>query len=169
MQKQLNHYEFKEKQVNKKNNIIFVLENLEHMENLGSSFRLADAFNIDSIIIVTNRKLDFGKIHKTSRSCEHHIPYQIVNSPIEAIQLVKDKDYIPVNIEITSTSKALSKINFSKMKRVALIVGNENYGISQEMLKLVETSAHIEMYGNNSSLNVSTALAIATYHISENL
>jgi len=169
MQKQLNHYEFKEKQVSKKNNIIFVLENLEHMENIGSSFRLADGFNIDSIILVTNRELNFSKIHKTSRNCENHIPYQIVNTPIEAIKLVKDKGYIPVNIEITSTSKPLSKINFSKIKKVALIVGNENYGVSQEMLKLVETSAHIEMYGNNSSLNVSTALAIATYHVSESL
>ena len=130
---------------------------------------MADGFNIDSIIIITNRELKFSKIRKTSRNCEHHIPYHIVNNPIDAIKLIKEKNYIPVNLEITSTSKPLSKINFSKMKKVALIVGNENYGVSQEMLNLVETSAHIEMYGNNSSLNVSTALAIATYHISESL
>ena len=37
MQKQLNHYEFKNIQKNNHNDIIFVLDNLEHEENIGSA------------------------------------------------------------------------------------------------------------------------------------
>lgn len=46
MQKQLGHYEFKQIQKQNFNEIIFVLDNLEHEENIGLAFRLADAFNI---------------------------------------------------------------------------------------------------------------------------
>ncbi|HIT16965.1 MAG TPA: hypothetical protein IAD04_01115 [Candidatus Caccosoma faecigallinarum] len=43
-----------------------ILENLEHNENIGSAFRLADAFNVKKIYIVTDRELNFRKIEKTA-------------------------------------------------------------------------------------------------------
>lgn len=55
MSKQLNHAEFKAHQKHFKPNIIIILENLEHEENIGSAFRLADAFNVEKILIVTNK------------------------------------------------------------------------------------------------------------------
>lgn len=58
MQKQLSHHEFKTQQKENKNDIIFVLDNLEHDENIGSAFRLADAFNITKIIIIKNCEID---------------------------------------------------------------------------------------------------------------
>lgn len=76
---------------------------------------------------------------------------------------------MPVNVEITSTSKPLRTLDFSKLKKVTLIVGNEKHGVSEDFLKDVPLSCHIEMYGNNSSMNVSTSLAIATYKVSEDL
>ena len=53
--KQLTHSEFKENQKKFQPNIVLILENLEHNENIGSAFRLADAFNVKKIYIVTNR------------------------------------------------------------------------------------------------------------------
>lgn len=64
MQKQLSHAEFKQIQKSNSNNIIFVLDNLEHEENIGSAFRLADAFNIKKIIIISKNALDLKKIIK---------------------------------------------------------------------------------------------------------
>lgn len=57
MTKQLNYKEFKEKQKNFNNNIMYILENFEHEENIGSAFRLADAFNVNKIIIVSNKEV----------------------------------------------------------------------------------------------------------------
>lgn len=169
MQKQLNHYEFKEKQKQNANNIIFVLENFEHTENIGSAFRLADAFNIEKIIIICNRDIDLKRIQKTSRNCEKYVPYSIYNNSADALNEIYNIGYTPVNIEITSTSKPLREENFAKIKKVALIVGNEKKGISNEILEKVPLSYHIDMYGNNSSMNVSTSLAIAAYKVSEDL
>lgn len=169
MQKQLNHYEFKEKQNHNCNDIIFVLDNFEHEENIGSAFRLADAFNIKKIIIISNKEVDTKKIQKTARNCEQYIPFSIHKYSRDALDEIHKMNFIPVNIEITSTSKPLREINFAKIKKVALILGNEKHGVSDEILEQVPLSCHIEMYGNNSSMNVATSLAIATYKVSEDL
>lgn len=169
MQKQLEHYEFKQIQKHNSNEIIFVLDNLEHEENIGSAFRLADAFNIKKIIIINSKTIDFKKLQKTARNCEKTINYSIYQNAKDGLQEIRELGYYPVNVEITSTSKPLRDIDFLSLKKVALIVGNEKYGVSEYFLKEVPLSCHIEMYGNNSSMNVSTSLAIATYKVSEDL
>lgn len=95
--------------------------------------------------------------------------YSIYDNTTSALNEIERLGYTPVNIEITSTSIALREIDFAKFGKVALIVGNERYGVSDEILQQVPLSCHIEMYGNNSSMNVSTSLAIATYKASEDL
>lgn len=64
--KQLTHSEFKENKKKFQPNIVLILENLEHNENIGSAFRLADAINVKKIYIVTDRELNFRKIEKTA-------------------------------------------------------------------------------------------------------
>lgn len=169
MQKQLSHHEFKTQQKENKNDIIFVLDNFEHDENIGSAFRLADAFNITKIIIIKNGEIDLKKLQKTARSCQKNVDYSIYDNTTSALNEIARLGYTPVNIEITSTSVALREIDFAKFGKVALIVGNERNGVSDEILQEVPLSCHIEMYGNNSSMNVSTSLAIATYKASEDL
>lgn len=169
MQKQLDYYEFKQSQKQISNDIIFVLDNLEHEENIGSAFRIADAFNIKKIIIINERKIELKKIQKTARNCEQYVHYSIYDNVKDALNEIKSLGYTPVNIEITSTSKPLRDIDFGELKKVALIVGNEKHGVCDEILQKVERSCHIEMYGNNSSMNVSSSLAIATYKVSEDL
>ncbi len=169
MQKQLGHYEFKQIQKQNSNEIIFVLDNLEHEENIGSAFRLADAFNIKKIILISQKNLELKKIQKTARNCEKTIEYSVCQTVEEALKEIQEMGFIPVNVEITSTSKPLRDIDFSILKKVALIVGNENRGIDERILQEVPLSCHIEMYGNNSSMNVSTSLAIVAYKVSEDL
>ena len=166
MQKQLNHYEFKEQQKTHKTHLIFILENLEHAENIGSAFRLADAFNIEKIYIVTTGNLSFEKINKTARSCQNVVEFEICNNIQDIIYKLQKQNYSIYNLEITSTSLPLREVDFSN-KKIALIAGNEKHGVSEKSLSLVDDSIHIDMYGNNSSMNVITALSIATYKISE--
>ncbi len=169
MQKQLSHSEFKQIQKQNSNDIIFVLDNLEHEENIGSAFRLADAFNIRKIIIISKSPLDFKKINKTARGTEKSVEYSIFGNEQDVLNEVLKLDYTPVNIEITSTSKPLREVDFGSLKKVALIVGNEKYGVSEKFLEQVLLSCHIDMYGKNSSMNVSTSLAIAVFKVSEDL
>lgn len=103
-----------------------ILENLEHNENIGSAFRLADAFNVKKIYIVTNRELNIKKIEKTARNCSKSVPYEIMSSIDDVVSIVKSQNYTPVSVEICDDSVPLRECYFSKYYGIALIVGNEN-------------------------------------------
>lgn len=168
MHKQLTHEEFKQRQKKIKNNLVFILENFEHEENIGSAFRLADAFNIQKVIIVEKSNMDNKKISKTARNCEKIINYEIVKTIDEAIDIVRKMRYKTISVELCSDSVPLRNVNFANYETgVALILGNEKHGVSQDALDLSDFSVHIDMFGNNSSMNVSTALAIAAYKTCE--
>ena len=154
MTHQLDHYAFKKKQIKFNSDIIIILENLEHSENIGSAFRLADAFNVNNILIVT-------------RNCEQTKPYNVLSSIEQAIKIVEDEGYVPVCLEICDDSFSLSNKNFADFGKVAIIVGNERNGVSEKALELSKLHTHIDMFGNNSSMNVANALAIALYKISQ--
>ena len=98
MQKQLDYYEFKRSQKQISNDIIFVLDNLEHEENIGSAFRIADAFNIKKIIIINERKIELKKIQKTARNCEQYVHYSVYDNVKDALNEIKNLGYTPVNI-----------------------------------------------------------------------
>lgn len=167
MSNQLNHNEFKLIQKEFNPNIVLILENLEHEENIGSAFRLADAFNVKKLYIVTNKLLNFKKIEKTARNCTTNIPFEISSSITMVIKAIKETNYTPIAVEICDDSIPLRSCNFAKFNGIALIVGNEKHGVSQTALDNSTFATHIDMYGNNSSINVSTALAIALYKCSE--
>jgi tRNA G18 (ribose-2'-O)-methylase SpoU len=46
-------------------------------------------------------------------------------------------------------------------------LGNERLGVSEQLLKQVQHTAHIEMFGANSSMNVAQATAIALYELTK--
>lgn len=167
MTKQLNHIEFKNRQIEFTPNIVLVLENLEHEENIGSAFRLGDAFGVRKIIVVSNGDINTKKVEKTARNCTKNVSFQIVSTIQEAFEEISNLNCLPVSVEICDDSLPLRECDFSRYTGVALIVGNERNGVSQEALDNSAFSVHIDMFGVNSSINVSTALAIALYKCSE--
>ena len=49
--------------------------------------------------------------------------------------------------------------------RLCLVVGAEDAGVCQSLLDASDATVHIPMRGHNSSMNVASACAIATYDI----
>jgi tRNA G18 (ribose-2'-O)-methylase SpoU len=72
-------------------------------------------------------------------------------------------------LEITDVSSPIQKVDFSTEGPMAIIVGAENRGISDPVLKTADSVLHIEMFGNNSSMNVVQATNIALYEITRQL
>jgi tRNA G18 (ribose-2'-O)-methylase SpoU len=81
------------------------------------------------------------------------------------LQELHNQGYHSIAIEITDQSIPLHTVARTAWDKVVLIVGDENFGISDGLLKLVSQTAHIPMLGVNSSMNVAQALGIALYEI----
>ncbi len=143
--------------------IILVAEGIHSPANIGSLFRLADAFGIERIIF-TNAKIDLGssRLRKTARSTEIKVPHNVSDNILIEAENLKGDGFELVGLEITSESISIDQMKLPG-KNVALFVGNEKYGLSDSVIAAMDSVYHINRYGDNSSMNVSHAAAIAMY------
>lgn len=73
-------------------------------------------------------------------------------------------------MEITSASIPVEDFRYSEENKcILLILGNEASGISKELLEISDKHLHINMFGQNSSMNVAQAAGIALYEISKTI
>jgi len=149
--------------------ITLVCDHIYFQQNLGSLFRIGEAFGIEKIIFIgKDIPLTPRKINKTSRSTHLQIPHSIIEETTEAIALLQEEYHI-IALEITSTSNPIQQLTVPKNKKIALLIGNEIEGISSDLLAIANQITHITMYGNNSSMNVVQATSIALYEISNRM
>ena len=150
--------------------ITLVCDHIYFQQNLGSLFRIGEAFGIEKIIFIgKDIPLNPRKINKTSRSTHLQIPHSIVEETTEAITLLQKEEYYIIALEITSTSSPIQQLMVPKNKKIALLIGNEIEGVSDSLLAIANQISHITMYGNNSSMNVVQATSIALYEISNRM
>lgn len=149
--------------------IILVCDNISSPSNIGSIFRICDAYGIDKIIFF-GREPEFTKrMVKTSRATEKVVDYKYTENAEATLKNFKKSGYTIVSLEITKQSKPLQLYNFSEIEKVVVIVGDENYGVSENALKLSDDIIHIEMFGQNSSMNVAQAANTVLYEITKQL
>ncbi len=149
--------------------ITLVCDNVTNAPNIGSLFRIADAFGIEKLILCGEHILLGRKMTKTSRAAEKVVNYNIEKMALEVIKNLKNKGYQIIPLEITNTSKPIHSFKFSLEKPIALIIGDENFGVSEDILKQSDDIIHINMFGQNSSMNVVQATNIALYEITKQL
>lgn len=164
---QLNHYNtnFKPQQFP----ITIVCDNINNAPNIGSLFRTADAFGIENIVFCGEGITIGRKVTKTSRSTEKFVNYEFAKNTLEVITSLKAKGYQIIALEITSNSKPIHNHQFVQNQPIALIIGDENFGVSESLLKQCDHVLHINMFGQNSSMNVVQATTIALYEITKQL
>ncbi|WP_100611407.1 TrmH family RNA methyltransferase [Confluentibacter lentus] len=149
--------------------IILVCDNVTNAPNMGSLFRTADAFGVEKLILC-GKHIELGrKMTKTSRATEKVVNYEISESASNVIDHLKTKGYQIISLEITNSSQPLHAYTFSKEKPIVLVIGDENFGVSEATLKNSDAIVHIDMFGQNSSMNVVQATNIALYEMTKQL
>jgi tRNA G18 (ribose-2'-O)-methylase SpoU len=146
--------------------ITLVCDHIYFQQNIGSLFRISEAFGVENIIFLgKDIPLTPRKINKTSRSTHLHVPHSVVEDTTELIDYLIKNDFEIIALEIACNSKPLKEIIIPENKKIALLVGSEIDGISNELLKISNQILHINMYGKNSSMNVVQATSIILYEL----
>lgn len=149
--------------------IILVCDNVTNAPNIGSLFRIADALGIEKLILCGEHIPLGRKMAKTSRATEKVVNYEIAESASKIVEGLKNENHQIISLEITTKSKPIHTFNFSNKKPIALIIGDENFGVSDAILKISDAIIHIDMFGQNSSMNVVQATNIALYEMTKQL
>ena len=147
--------------------IILVTDNVTRPANVGSIFRIVDAFGIEKLILGGSAIELNRKVWNTSRATEKVIEFEQIENSQDVIKNLKKKGYYVICLEITENSKSITEIQLENPQKIVLVVGSERYGIQHEILKCADSVYHIPMYGQNSSMNVAQATSIALYEITK--
>lgn len=164
---QLNHYNTHFSK--RKFPIVLVCDHVTNAPNIGSLFRVADAFGVEKMILCGNNITLGRKMAKTSRATEKVVDYELTEDASAVITSLKNENYQIISIEITDASVPIHTFKFSSEKPIAFVIGDENFGVSEAILDMSDHVIHIDMFGQNSSMNVVQATNIALYEATKQL
>lgn len=143
------------------NRPVIIADNIMSPMNVGAILRLAANINASKVWFVHKNDPGFRlyKIKRTSSGAGEKVDWEIITPDI--LLKVIPEDYTAVAIETTEDAE---NIYYTKLpEKVAFIVGNERYGISDEVLQHAHKKVFIPVPGVISSLNVSHALGIGLF------
>ena len=164
---QLNHYNSTFKK--QKFPITLICDNVTNAPNIGSLLRISDALGIEELVFCGDN-IQLGKrIKKTSRATEKYVSHKLEPDTLKVITDLKTKQYFIIALEITDSSIRLDDFKLNTNQPIVLIIGNESFGISEDILKLTDAILHINMFGENTSMNVVQATSITLYELTKQL
>ncbi|MGS2761998.1 TrmH family RNA methyltransferase [Sinomicrobium sp. M5D2P9] len=138
--------------------------------NIGGLFRIAEAFGVREIRFCGSRPPEFSpRMKKTARAADKYVPYSYDEDTENTIARLKEEKYTLIALEITENSLPVSRFDFCGLQKIALIIGNENLGVSPIIIENSDHCIHIDMFGSNSSMNVVQATGIALYEITRQI
>jgi TrmH family RNA methyltransferase len=143
-----------------KKDFIVVCDHLENPGNLGTIYRTAESAQVDAIICVDAiTKRNNPKLTAAARGCNLLIPTW--NTTFEEAQTwLLAHGY---QIYLGEPQLGLDYQSYSYQGKIAIIIGNERFGIHPKWYEKEHLDVFIPMKGSNNSLNVSVAASILIY------
>jgi len=143
--------------------LVLMIDHITDVRNLGAIARTAECSGVDAILLPEKGsaqvnqdaiKTSAGALYKLP-VCRYHSIKQIItflkNSGLKIIAATEKADSYYTEVEMTQP--------------LALILGSEESGISEELLKAADELIRIPILGEIQSLNVSVAAGVIIYEI----
>ena len=148
--------------------IYVILDDILDTYNIGSIFRLADAVGVKKIYICKGSETPpNSRIQKASVGTWQWVDFEYFEKTEDAINKVREKVKNIKVIAVELDEKAVDYTKASYILPIALVVGHESHGISNEILSMCDAIVQLPMLGINKSLNVMVSLGIVLYEVLE--
>ncbi len=145
--------------------VYIILNSIRSNYNVGSIFRTSDGAMIEKLYLCGYTPHPPKKeIMKTALGATESVNWEYVEDPKEVILLLKKKGIQIAALELTDNSFPHYNLKADTFP-LALIIGNEISGVSQELLDLCDFSIEIPQYGIKQSLNVAVAYGITVFEL----
>lgn len=148
--------------------VVGILDNLRSAFNVGNMFRTADGFGVERLCLcgITPRPPSL-KIERTAMGTLDHVPYRYYPQTAEVIRELKDNGYRIYAVETVTNSLRLSDL--SGFERTAFVFGNEEFGVTDEVLRLCDDAVEVPLFGVKNSINVANIFAVVMYEAMNHL
>ena len=150
--------------------LVIVLDNIRSMHNVGATFRTADAFLVQKIILCgITPQPPHREIHKAALGATESVDWSYESDINATINDLKSQSFEVVGIEQTTNSTMITDFKIDNTKKYAVILGNEVEGISDEALQNIDSFIEIPQLGTKHSLNVSVCGGIVMWEFAKAL
>ncbi len=145
--------------------VYIILNSIRSNYNVGSIFRTSDGAMIEKLYLCGYTPYPPKKeIIKTALGATESVNWEYVKDPKEVVQKLKIEGIKICALELTDSSFPYYELE-KDIFPLALIIGNEITGVSQELLDLCDFSIEIPQYGIKQSLNVAVAYGVALFEL----
>ena len=149
---------------NKVSGPILIPDQIEKPGNLGTMIRTSKSFGINNVFL-SDEVTDIFNPNVIRSSIGHIFNTNIWSgSNQEVISILEKNNY---QILLLDPEGDVDIEEFTPNLNYALVVGAEQYGISDDWFKIIHTSLRIRSTNNVDSLNASTAAAIGMWELTK--
>ena len=152
----------------KRNPVYIIVDNVLDTYNIGSIFRLADAVAVEKVYLCGETEIPPNhRIKKASINTTEWVPWEYADSALAAIKILRAQ--VP-GIQIISVEQKEKSVPYDTIPYtfpIALIVGHETSGVTEEAMEASDYVAEMPMWGINISMNVMVSLGIMLFKVME--
>ncbi len=143
------------------NPFIVILDGVTDVRNFGAITRTAECAGVNAILVPSKGSAQINAdAVKTSAGALHNIPVCRTDNLKKSINLLKNSGLTI----ISATEKASEEYYTSDYKGpIAIVLGAEDKGISNDIIKISDNLVKIPIKGKINSLNVSVAAGVLIY------
>jgi len=144
-----------------RNPLILILDRITDVRNFGAIARSAECANVDAIVIPFYESAQINSdAMKTSSGALNYIPVCRTARLKDDILFLKSS-----GIQIVACTEKTNQIlyDLDLTMPTALIMGSEEKGVSESLIRISDHTGKIPLFGKINSLNVSAAAAVAVF------
>ncbi len=140
--------------------LTLLVEDVNKPHNLSAILRTCDAAGVFEANFISNRK-EVKTFNSTAQGSQKWVRLKNYYSSFEAVKTLKKSGFQLFGTALNQKSIDYRDINFTQ--KTCFVLGAEKWGVSEELMSLVDTSIFIPMTGMVQSLNVSVAASILLF------
>ena len=141
-------------------NLTVLVEDVNKPHNLSAILRTCDAAGVFEANFINNKN-NFKTFNSTAQGSQKWVKLKTFKDRISAISELKNKGFTLYGTNLNNESMDYRDFNYSK--NTCFVLGAEKWGLSDEIISMVDQSIFIPMRGMVQSLNVSVAASVLLF------
>ncbi len=147
---------------------VAVMENINNPTNLGVILRCAAALGVDAFFVdPTCSDPLYRRCGRVSMGEAYSTPYTTLAPLPVGLQPLRKAGYRLIAMTPAPGAIALDEMKLAADEKVAILLGAEGPGLTDETIQACDLAVRIPMSGQVDSINVGSAAAVAFYGIAQ--
>jgi tRNA (guanosine-2'-O-)-methyltransferase len=135
--------------------VTVVLEKLEDTFNMAAVLRTCEAMGLQEVHVIRNPDAPFAPNSKVTQGCDKWLDLHVHRDFTGCAKQLRERGYKVLASAIAPGATSLFDVKFDQP--VAMVFGNERFGVTPEVLANVDGTFWIPMRGFVQSMNISAA------------